>query len=355
MLKNNILKTFSPHIINWYSKYQRVLPWRNTNDPYLIWLSEIILQQTRVNQGLSYYNKFTERFPNVSSLADAQEDEVLKLWQGLGYYSRARNIHATAKLIMEKHNGVFPAQYKDVLALKGIGEYTAAAICSFAYNDAYAVVDGNVFRVLSRVFGIETAIDSTTGKKEFTALANELLNKKDPATHNQAIMEFGALQCLPQQPDCANCVLNEFCVAYLTDSVSKFPLKSQKTKQRNRYFNYIFIEEGEFTYINKRGPKDVWQNLYELPLIETENPLSLDELLQHEEFKQLVNVFNSIEIANNVFQTKHILSHQRIFAKFYQIKIDKPTELLSKFLKIKTSTLGEYPVSRLTEIFLNQR
>lgn len=354
MLETNILKSFSPLIIEWYKHMQRELPWRQTQNPYKIWLSEIILQQTRVNQGLSYYNRFIEQFPNIQTLAEAQEDEILKLWQGLGYYSRARNIHATAKIIMQKHNGVFPTTHKDILALKGIGEYTAAAISSFAYNEAYAVVDGNVYRVLARVFGINTPIDSTGGKKEFASLATELLNKNEPATHNQAIMEFGALQCTPLQPDCENCILKEMCVAYNSNTINKYPLKSLKTKQRKRYFNYLYIEEENYTYINKRGSKDVWQNLYELPLIETEKECSFNELVQHDEFKSLLLNAKNIEFKQDIFKTTHILSHQRIFATFHHIKIDAKAEGLQKFIKINISEIDKYPVSKLIERFFKK-
>lgn len=355
MLDINILKLFSPLITQWYKANGRDLPWRQTMDPYKIWLSEIILQQTRVNQGLNYYMRFVEQYPTVKQLASAQEEDLLKLWQGLGYYSRARNIHATAKIIMERYQGTFPTEYKDILALKGVGEYTAAAISSFAYSQAYAVVDGNVFRVLARVFAIETPIDSTLGKKQFTTLATELLDKKQAALHNQAIMEFGAMQCQPAQPDCTNCVLNLYCAAYHSNSVSKYPQKSLKTKQRNRFFNYFYIEQGAFTYINKREAKDVWQNLYELPLIETESECSLEDLMSREEFKHIFGTTRSIEMMQNVYQTKHILSHQRIFARFYHFKIDKNTASLDKFLQIKASELDNFPISKLTELYLEQK
>ncbi|MBV5343686.1 A/G-specific adenine glycosylase, partial [bacterium] len=266
MPQHNISKALT----NWYNQNKRELPWRDITDPYRIWISEIILQQTRVNQGMRYYLRFVERFPDVKTLAVAEEDEVLKYWQGLGYYSRARNIHKTAKIITEKHKGIFPKNHSDILLLKGIGEYTAAAICSFAYNQPYAVVDGNVFRVLSRVFGIETPIDSTSGKKEFTQLAEKLLDKKEPGLHNQSIMEFGALQCVPVQPDCGVCPLQTVCKAYSLNMADKLPVKATKTKVRERFFNYFYIEYQDKIFIQKRSEKDIWQNLYELPLVESD-------------------------------------------------------------------------------------
>ena len=232
---------FSQKIIFWYEHNKRDLPWRNTRDPYLIWLSEIILQQTRVDQGMSYYLKFVGEFPTVKQLAKADNEKVMKLWQGLGYYSRARNLHTTAKIILLEHKGVFPKEFETILALKGVGEYTAAAIASFAYNKPYAVVDGNVYRVLSRVFDISTPIDSTQGKKEFNHLAGELLDKNKPAIYNQAIMEFGAMQCKPINPYCAVCPLNTMCLAYSKKLVAELPVKSKKTKVRDRYFNYIVL------------------------------------------------------------------------------------------------------------------
>ncbi len=228
---------------DWYEQNKRDLPWRNTKDAYKIWISEIILQQTRVNQGYNYYLRFIERFPNVKSLAEAEEQEVLKHWQGLGYYSRARNLHKTAKSVISEFNGKFPLHYNDILSLSGIGEYTAAAISSFAYNQPYAAVDGNIFRVLSRLVANETPIDTSKGKKEFTGIAKKLLDKNNPGTHNQAIMEFGAMYCTPKNPDCENCPLKEFCKAYKLNVVELLPIKQGKTKVTNRYFNYFFIKK----------------------------------------------------------------------------------------------------------------
>lgn len=338
----------------WYFQNKRNLPWRETSDPYKIWISEIILQQTRVNQGFDYYLRFIERFPNVETLAEADEDEVLKFWQGLGYYSRARNLHKAAKQIMKSFSGKFPEKFEDVLGLSGIGTYTASAICSFAYNQSYAVVDGNVFRVLSRLFAISTPIDSNAGQKEFAQLAENLLDKTDSHTHNQAIMEFGALQCVPVNPDCEACVLKENCKAYSLNIVSGLPVKQGKTAVSNRYFNYFFIQNGDFTYLQKRIKKDIWQNLYEFPLIETNENSELDDLMKTEEFKRLFADIQNIEISNSVFQTKHILSHRRIFAKFYSVKISKENKIIESLKKLRLQEIENYAVSRLTEIFLEK-
>lgn len=248
---------FNRSILDWYSENKRNLPWRETADPYKIWVSEIILQQTRVNQGMTYYDRFINIYPNITSLASAKEEAVLKVWQGLGYYSRARNMHATAKVICSKHNAVFPKTYQDILKLKGIGEYTAAAICSFAFNQKYAVLDGNVFRVLSRFFGVRTPIDTTLGKKEFQKLANKNLSQKNPGTYNQAIMDFGAIQCTPTNPNCGICPINYLCSAYENDYVKELPIK-QKNKPNEHalsiilYFSKMKIpilkKEREMTY-----------------------------------------------------------------------------------------------------------
>jgi len=250
---------FSSKLINWYHQNKRDLPWRNSTDPYQIWLSEIILQQTRVDQGLSYFNKFIEHHPNVNSLANAPEKEVLNLWQGLGYYSRARNLHFTAKVISKEHKGIFPSDYNDILKLKGVGEYTAAAIASFAYNLSYPVIDGNVYRVLSRIFGIENPIDSSKGKKIFKALATELIDNKNPATYNQAIMEFGALQCTPKKPKCEDCPFRLECYALKNELTAELPKKEKKIKQRNRYFNYVVVIDNEKIYLKERKEKDIGQ------------------------------------------------------------------------------------------------
>jgi A/G-specific adenine glycosylase len=348
-------KFTSATIIDWYNINKRDLPWRNINDPYKIWISEIILQQTRVNQGLNYYLRFIERFPTVMQLAIANEDEVLKYWQGLGYYSRARNLHKAAQQIITVYNGIFPKEHDKVIKLAGIGEYTAAAICSFAYNQPYAVVDGNVYRVLSRLFGIETPIDSVAGKKQFANLAQELLYKSDPGIHNQAIMEFGALQCVPTSPDCSSCFLINNCKAYELNLISTLPIKSKKTKVMHRFFNYFFIEFAGNTYLKKRTEKDVWQHLYEFPLIELDHLLTSTEIFENEQVKQFFEGVAEVQIVKISNPMKHVLTHRVIFAQFLSIIVSNENESMNRFLKIPVENLEDYPVSRLMEIYIEKR
>ena len=350
------MNIFSDKIITWYHQNKRDLPWRNTKNPYFIWLSEIILQQTRVDQGMSYYHKFVSAFPTVKHLAQSDNDKVMKLWQGLGYYSRARNLHASAQQIMTTHKGKFPQTFETILSLKGVGEYTAAAIASFAFDLPHGVVDGNVFRVLARVFGIETPIDSSKGKKEFIVLANELLDKKHPALYNQAVMEFGALQCKPVNPNCLVCPLNSMCFAYAKKQVNDLPFKEKKTKVRNRYFNYIVFNHKGKTIINKRTEKDIWINLYDFPLIETEKEFSEEQFLKSKQWKNFVGT-TDYTIKNISANHKHILSHQKIYARFLEIECIKP---LNKYISqtsiiIDKSAIQKYAVPRLIDIYLNSK
>ena len=328
------MNIFSEKLIAWYAENKRELPWRDTTDPYIIWISEIILQQTRVAQGYDYFLRFIHRFPNVTALAEAPEDEVMKCWQGLGYYSRARNLHAAAKSM----NGVFPA----------------AAICSSAYGMPYAVVDGNVYRVLSRYFGIDTPVDSTEGKKLFAALADEMMDKSQPAVYNQAIMDFGAIQCTPQSPNCLFCPLVDSCSALKEGTITKLPVKQHKTKTTNRYFNYIYVRVGACTYLHKRTEDDIWKNLFEFPLIETEAPVT------EEEFRELPQVrafFADGEvsglrlISGNV---KHVLSHRVIYTNFYEVVLPENSTSFSAFLRVKIEDLEQYAVSRLVHAFLEK-
>ena len=294
------------------------MPWKGERNPYLVWLSEIILQQTRVEQGLPYYERFRERFPTVTDLANAPEDEVMKLWEGLGYYSRARNLHSAARYIAEELKGVFPSTYSDILALKGVGPYTAAAIASFAFDLPQAVVDGNVYRVLSRYFGIATPIDSGAGKKEFAQLAQMLLDTNQPAIYNQAIIDFGAVQCKPKQPLCADCPLQENCVAYREERINDFPVKSKKIKKRLRYFNYLVISDQEGALLlQKRSAKDIWQNLYEFPLIESEELLDQEAVFRHERTLQLTGAYPQLNRVSRPFQ--QVLTHQKITARFWEL------------------------------------
>ena len=336
---------------DWYQTNGRDLPWRETKDPYKIWISEIILQQTRVVQGYEYYCRFIQRFPDVFALAEAEEDEVMKYWQGLGYYSRARNLHAAAKSVAER--GCFPSLYKDIRELKGVGDYTAAAIASFAFDLPCAVVDGNVYRVLSRWMGIEEPIDSTAGKKLFAALADELLDKKRPALYNQAIMDFGALQCIPSSPDCLKCPLADSCVALAKQMVGRLPVKQHKTKTRNRYFVYLFVRSGEYTFIRKRGEKDIWQNLYEFPLIETEKELPEEDLLGSSQFLSLFEGHKIVGLRSYSKKTKHVLSHQVIWTDFYEVNLAEETSEMDGYQRVRVDELHKFPVSRLISRFFS--
>ena len=340
-------KEFARLLIEWYHEHKRDLPWRNTNDPYLIWISEIILQQTRVAQGYAYYQRFIERFPNLESLAAAEENEVLKYWQGLGYYSRARNLHQAAISV----NGVFPVKYEDILKLKGVGTYTAAAICSFAYNQPHAVVDGNVYRVLSRFFGVNEPIDSAKGKKIFASLAHDLLDKVQPALYNQAIMDFGALQCTPLSPDCTVCPFKNRCFAFNHNMVSSLPIKQNKTKTSERFFYYLLIRDNGNIYLNKRTENDIWKNLYELPLIESNTALAVDDFIRKQEFASIFKE-NSVVNVRLLNKTKHVLSHRIIYADFYELEAqDIKMDFLSKYTRLNMADLELYPVSRLMHNF----
>lgn len=346
------IKPISKVLISWYESNKRELPWRETADPYKIWLSEIILQQTRVAQGLQYYLRFVERFPTVKHLADATEDEVLKYWQGLGYYSRARNLHKAANQICNQFDAVFPVQHSDVLKLAGIGDYTAAAICSFAYNQPYAVVDGNVYRVLSRIFGVETPIDSTEGKKLFATLAQEILSEPHAAIHNQAIMEFGALQCTPMNPDCEGCPMSVQCVAFQSDLIGQLPVKQKKTKVTERFFNYFYALYNGKIFLQKRLAKDVWQNLYEFPLIETDKQMTPDELMKLPAFVDLFSGVERVEVLKVTGPMKHVLSHRVIYAQFVTVEINELNKQFANFEMVTSAQLDNYAVSRLTELFL---
>ncbi len=339
----------SKKLISWYKKNKRDLPWRHTNDPYNIWLSEIILQQTQVVQGLNYYLKFTEHFPTVTDLADAPEDTVMRLWQGLGYYSRARNLHAAAKFIKAHHKGKFPATHAEIKALKGVGDYTAAAVSSFAFDLPHAVLDGNVYRVLSRLFDLHTPINSGQGKKEFQLLADELLDTKQPALHNSAIMEFGALWCKPQNPKCENCILQEHCLAFQNNTVYELPVKDKKIKIKNRYFNYIILNHKDSVYIQKRTGKDIWQNLYQFYLIETPQQETEETILNHKDLHLLTKDFDVLKVTG---LKKHILSHQHLYATFYEISVKNALKTDS-LLKIKRSGLMEYGLPQLIIKYLS--
>lgn len=344
------MNIFTETLMAWYAENKRELPWRGTTDPYRIWISEIILQQTRVAQGYDYFLRFMERFPNVSTLAEASEDEVLKYWQGLGYYSRARNLHEAARSM----NGCFPDTYEGVRALKGVGDYTAAAICSIAYGMPYAVVDGNVYRVLARYLGIDTPIDTTEGKKLFAVLADEMLDKAHPGTYNQAIMDFGAVQCTPQNPACMYCPLADSCSALSQGRVSRLPVKQHKTKTTDRYFNYLFVRQGSYTYINKRTGNDIWKNLFELPLIETEAELAEEVFLALPQVRQLLAGAGQPVIKSVCRGVKHVLSHRVIHANFYEVELPAEAGTFGSYQRVELAELGHYAVPRLVHAFLEK-
>lgn len=340
-------------LLSWYSEYKRELPWRNNNDSYQIWISEVILQQTRIDQGIGYYLRFLERFPNVASLASASEEEVLKVWQGLGYYSRARNLHQAARQIITQHNGILPSSYNGLISLKGVGAYTAAAVASIAFGLPHAVLDGNVFRVLTRLFAIETAIDSPIGRKMISEIAQSLLPEEDPGSYNQAIMDFGALICTPLQPRCNTCVLQESCMAYTKGDVTIYPIKERKTKISNRYFHYFHILQGNHTYLQKRNQPGIWRNLYEFPLIETMQPADFMQLKQTDAFRELFPEVTTLSFEPKLI-LRHQLTHQHIHTRFYQVEIPERFTFTppSALFVTQSEELHNYPVSRLMHKYL---
>ncbi len=343
----------------WYDINKRDLPWRKTRDPYRIWLSEIILQQTRVVQGLDYYHRFVEKFPTVNHLAGAAETDVLNLWQGLGYYTRARNMHKTAKVITSVFGGEFPDSYDKLLKLKGIGPYTASAIASIAFGKPIPVLDGNVARVVSRLFAITEPVNENSGKKLLTPLLEKLIDKTDPGKFNQAVMEFGALWCVPNNPQCEKCVLSSFCMAYSQKIVERLPVKTKKVKQRKRYFNYFVIRSAGNDHrcicLRKRTEKDIWQGLYDFPVIETTAPAGEDEVLAMAARKRFFNPDTAV-IAEISGLYRHQLTHQLIFARFFSVeaKGDLPDDNAHHYYCVAPDELNEYPLPRLIEKFLSK-
>lgn len=340
-------------LINWYADNRRDLPWRHHPTPYQVWLSEVILQQTRVNQGWDYYLRFIGKWPTVNDLANASEEEVLKMWQGLGYYSRARNLHQCAKQIVEQYGGQFPADFEQLKRLKGVGNYTAAAIASIAFNLPHAVVDGNVYRVLSRLFDIDTPININEGQTVFAKIADELLNREQPSLHNQAMMEFGALHCTPKNPNCLHCPLQAQCLAFAHQTVMQRPVKLAKLKVTTRYFNYLVIRVEDKLYLRKRSGNDIWKNLYDFPCIESENPMTVEEVIASEKFLQLIENMSFTIIKTSPTFT-HKLTHRTILAQFIEIKLEE------KLLHIETKDLfltperdlENYPIPRLIDLYL---
>lgn len=340
------MSRLSDILCDWYALKGRDLPWRRTRDGYLIWLSEVILQQTRVAQGMDYYLRFAERFPQVGALADASQDEVMKLWQGLGYYSRARNLHAAAKQVVECFGGEFPRDYEAVRSLRGVGDYTAAAICSAAYDAPYAVLDGNVFRVLARVFDEPVSIDTTAGRRLFAALAESQMDTQRPGMYNQAIMDFGALVCTPSQPRCAECPLSPMCLSLAAGTVAQRPVKQGRTQIRDRWLNYLHITCGEQTLLHRREGRDIWQGLYEFPLIETPQAVDFTTLLASGDFARILGGV-SWHLLRSVEMPRHQLSHQCLHATIHLIEASS-----CSYPCVDTSALGEYAVPRLLERYL---
>ena len=340
---------FAKELITWYLENKRDLPWRATKDPYQIWLSEIILQQTRVEQGKPYYFKFLQAYPDVFALANASEEEVLKTWQGLGYYSRARNLLFTAKYIAFELGGKFPGSYNELVKLKGVGDYTASAIASVCYDEPQAAVDGNVYRVLSRLFGIGTPTNSSAGIKEFRQLAQKLIDGKDPANFNQALIEFGSEQCKPRKPLCASCPFQKECVAFQQGRIAELPVKLKKQKVQKRHFNYlVFLSEGQETILQQRRGKGIWEGLYEFPLVETMDEASAENLVQEEEFRSYAPVATEALSLFNEKPIVHKLTHQHIFTKFWILPIEKlPTQGIS------LEEINKFPVPVLIEKFID--
>jgi A/G-specific adenine glycosylase len=345
----------SASLLRWYRKHKRDLPWRKTHDPYLIWLSEIILQQTRVAQGLPYYLKFSKKYPSIAKLAAAKQQEVLRQWQGLGYYSRARHLHETAKAVVKNFDGKFPSRYSELIKLKGVGEYTAAAVSSITSEEPHPVVDGNVIRVLSRHFGINNPLDSSSAKKKFISLASGLMANHSPSEFNQAMMEFGALQCVPKNPVCTDCPLKKSCFAFTHSQVEKFPVKKRKTKIRQRYFDYFIIHSASKILMKQRKENDIWKNLYDFPLIESQRLLSRDKFLQSESVKKIFG--KAVVRFEKIGETQeHILSHQQLNARFWKVISSQkmPVKNDSGIISVNSNSLKKYPLPRLIERFIEK-
>jgi A/G-specific adenine glycosylase len=341
---------------SWAAQHPRPLPWKGIRDPYRIWLSEVILQQTRVEQGLPYYERFLAAYPTITDLAHAPQEDIYRLWEGLGYYARARNMHAAAQTVAHEHSGKFPTTYEGIRALKGVGDYTAAAIASFAYDLPHAVLDGNVYRILSRWFGEKTPIDSTEGKKRFAALADAVLDRQNPARHNQAMMDFGATWCTPQNPQCAACPMQQHCVAYQLGTVSTLPIKSKKMLKKERFFVFWVLKNGDSTFLKKREDKDIWQNLYEFPNTETQHlPTSKAEAL--EVWKMEHPSLGDIDIIAVSMTFKQTLTHRLVKAVFVECAWN---EILTTFAQNCTAATWSndqlpVPVPRIVEWYWAER
>ncbi|WP_295794350.1 A/G-specific adenine glycosylase [Mucilaginibacter sp.] len=340
---------FNHELLNWYLNNKRDLPWRNTTDAYVIWLSEIILQQTRVEQGMPYFNRFLEKYPTVTSFAAASEDDILKLWQGLGYYSRGRNMLKTARLVQEQYDGIFPQRYDQLIKLTGIGEYTAAAISSFSSNEAKAVVDGNVYRLLARYLGIDEPINSTKGKKIFQEAANDLLNSEMPGIHNQAMMEFGAVICKPKNPACGICPVRTGCYAFTHNAINSLPVKLNKVKVRERFFNYFLVTDSYSVLVNKRDQTDIWANMYDLPLIETTALLTPEELFNGDKVTEFFGA--NLKISEISPLKKHVLTHQRLYVRLITLQ-NKPLKLQENWFYTPVENLQKLAIPKIVFIFI---
>jgi A/G-specific adenine glycosylase len=352
--KLKLKKQFATLLLNWNSKENtREMPWKGIKDPYRIWLSEIILQQTRVEQGLSYYNNFISNFPDIHQLADASDEKVFKFWEGLGYYTRCRNLIATARYISKERNGDFPNTYDEIRALKGVGPYTASAIASFAFDQPHAVVDGNVFRVLSRIFGIDKPIDSAEGKAFFTKLANELMDDRQPALYNQAIMDFGAVICKPQ-PACELCIFRKKCSAFLEKRTDELPFKQKKISIRKRWFNFLIVEYKNEIAVRQRTEKDIWQQLYEFPLIETTGNVDPKIVMADAEKNGLLKEGSyKINSVSTLFRQQ--LSHQLISGQFIDVVLHKKPEVQNHWIWVQRSSVGKYAFPGLINQYLRQK
>jgi A/G-specific adenine glycosylase len=346
---------FSYYIIQWYGMNKRDLPWRHTIDPYRIWVSEIILQQTRVEQGLAYYNRFVERFPDIESLSNAEEEEVMKIWQGLGYYSRARNMHRSARTIHHENKAEFPASYAEIRRMHGVGDYSASAIASIAYGAPYPVVDGNVLRVIARYAGLKEAVNTSAGKKKVKEILAGLIDPMRPGDFNQAIMELGALVCKPKQPLCPECPIKQNCYAYLTNHTTELPVLNKPKPSKTRFFHYLVIMSRDrnqnYIWLKKRTGEDIWKNLYDFPLVESEAELSSEDIAASDRFGEIMGT-NKYEITSDGDTVRHKLTHQDLRVKF--ILLLSENYFHSDYLKVREIDLQKYPVPKLIENFLKK-
>ncbi len=346
---------FRRELMAWFARSHRPMPWKGEKDPYLVWLSEVILQQTRVEQGLPYFERFRAAYPDVGSLAEAPEDELMKMWEGLGYYSRARNLQQAARFIVQELGGQFPATYDGLLRLKGVGPYTAAAIASFAFGLPHAVVDGNVFRVLARFFGIEASVDSSAGKKQFAGLAQALLSREQPGSHNQALMDFGATQCTPRSPNCTACPLHTACRAFQQGRVEELPRKGKKPAKKERFFHYLIFNRNGMAWIRKRTEKDIWRNLYEFPLLELARPAQAEADIRNSTcWEQRLGAGATARVSQASRPFSQVLTHQKIQATFWEIGLADEAPFNSEgLIAVKRENLSKFAFPRIIDWYLN--